>query len=48
VARVVVGDSSLFLVAMPVIADAEEVTFEATMAPRREVTEYAVELASGT
>jgi hypothetical protein len=48
VAGVVVGDSSLFLIAMPVVADAEEVTFEATMAPRREVPEYAAELASGT
>jgi hypothetical protein len=38
----------MFLVATPVVANTEEVTFEATMAPRREVTEYAAELASGT
>jgi hypothetical protein len=48
VAGVVVGDSNLFLVATPVVADAEEVTFEAMMAPRHEVPEYAAELASGT
>jgi hypothetical protein len=48
VARVVVSDSSLFLVATPIIADVEEVTFEATIALRREVPEYATELASGT
>jgi hypothetical protein len=48
VAGVVVSDSSLFLGTTPVVADAKEVTFEATMAPRREVPEYAAELASGT
>jgi hypothetical protein len=47
VAGVVVSDGSLFLVATLVVADAEEVMFEATMAPGCEVTEDAVELASG-
>jgi hypothetical protein len=47
VAGVAVGDGGLLLVATRIVADAKEVTFEATMAPGHEVTEDAVELASG-
>jgi hypothetical protein len=47
VAGVAVGNGGLLLVATPIIADVEEVTFEATMAPGREVTEDAAELANG-
>jgi hypothetical protein len=47
VAGVAVSDGGLLLVATPVVADAREVMFEATMAPGREVTEDAVELPSG-
>jgi hypothetical protein len=47
VAGVAVGDGGLLLVAIPIVDDAKEVTFEATMAPGREVTEDVAELEVG-
>jgi hypothetical protein len=47
VAGVAVDDGGLLLVATPIVADIEEVMFEATMAPGRKVTEDATKLANG-